>query len=203
MTGLTGATGTMTISVTYAGNTVTRLFTVTKAVAGYEIVSALPTSNLFVGRLVFLSSDEKLYRYATGGWTRAVPAADVSGQIGPTQIAAGAITTPKLAAGAVTTDELAADSVTANKIAAGAITAGKLASTQLITLSAQIGDGVITRAKIGDLQVDSAKIADLTVGTEKITGGAVSAGSSFFNEFFYSVMANVERRTAGSPAKPP
>lgn len=196
VTAMTGQTGTLTIQLVYGGVTYTKLFTVTKAVAGYEIVSALPATNLFIGRRVFLDTDEKLYTYLTSGWTKTVPAADVSGQITSTQIANDAITTPKLAANAVTADEIATDAVTTNKINAGAITAAKLATTELITVSAQIGDGVITNAKIGDLEVDSAKIANLTVGDEKIVPGAASAGSSFFHVFFYTIAAGSEQDIA-------
>lgn len=101
----------------------------------YEPVAALPTTGLSGGRLVYLTTDHKLYRFdadpgdPAGGWTAAVPAADIDGQIPGTQIEDGGITTPKLATGAVTTD----------KVMAGAITAAEIGVTQLSAITATIG----------------------------------------------------------------
>lgn len=110
-----------------------------------SVVSSLPSPSGYTGaKVVLLTTDGKLYRYASGAWTVAVPAADVTGtltnsqiadlaaakltgQITSTQITDGAISTPKLAAGAVTANELAANSVVAGKVAAGAISADQLA----------------------------------------------------------------------------
>lgn len=121
-------------SGTYAGVTLDKVFTLSKAKGGYEIVAALPSTSLFEGRMVFLTTDDKLYRYTGAAWTSAVPAADISGQIGDAQIAAlasakltgqisgtqvsdGSISTPKLAAGSVVTEKLAAGSVVTSKLA--------------------------------------------------------------------------------------
>lgn len=132
-------------SGSYSGIVIDRIFSLGKLKGGYEIVATLPTTSNFTGRMVFLTTDGKLYRYTSGAWTKAVDGADIQ-----------------------------ANSILTNSIAAGQITAAKLATTELITLSAQIGSGVITNAKIGNLEVDSAKIANLTVGTGKITDNAVS-----------------------------
>lgn len=102
---------------------------------GIEIVDTLPATDLYDGRMVYLTTDGKLYRYdeTLGAWTAAVPAEDITGQITDeqiadmaaakltgeieeTQIADDAITTPKLAAGAVVTAKLAAAAVTAEKL---------------------------------------------------------------------------------------
>lgn len=137
-------TGTLTIRATgsgsYSGITIDKDFFVGKSKGGYEIVSSLPSTNLFIGRVVYLTADEKLYRYTASGWSKAVDTVDLAGQIGETQIAAGA--------------------VTANKIAAGQINAAHLATTTLITTSAQIGSGVIQTANIGNLTVDTINIKD-------------------------------------------
>jgi hypothetical protein len=144
-----------------------------------EIVSSLPSSGNAQGRTVFLTTDNKLYRWTGSAWTAAVPAVDVTGQITTTQITDGAISTPKLTAGAVTADTIATNAITSDKITANAIIAGKiaasaissaqiaageikavnLASETLITQAAQLGTAVVTTAKIGDLQVDTLKIA--------------------------------------------
>ncbi|MBK6800371.1 MAG: hypothetical protein IPG83_02470 [Novosphingobium sp.] len=193
VTAMSADTATLTITATYSGQTLTEVFSLVKVKGGYEIVATLPATNLFEGRQVYLTTDDKLYRYTGSSWVSTVAAVDITGTITTTQITDGAISTPKLAANAVTANELAADAVTANKILAGAVTtnkldagavtAAKLATTELITLSAQIGgrgDGVITNAKIGNLEVDSAKIANLTVGTNKITDNAITQSVSAF-----------------------
>lgn len=93
-----------------------------------EIVSSLPTTGNVEGRTVYLTTDDKLYRYTGNAWTAATPASDITGQIVGTQISDGAISTPKLAAGSVTANALAAGAVTADKIAANSITAGQIAA---------------------------------------------------------------------------
>ncbi|MFK0163484.1 carbohydrate binding domain-containing protein [Rhizobium sp. NPDC090279] len=93
-----------------------------------EIVSSLPTSGNIEGRAVYLTTDDKLYRYTGTAWTAATAAGDIAGQIVGTQISDSAISTPKLAAGAVTANTLAAGAVTADKIAANSITAGQIAA---------------------------------------------------------------------------
>jgi len=113
--------------------------------------------------MVFNEVDEKLYRYTAEGWTAALAAADLTGQITETQIEDDAISTPKIAAGAVLTKHLEASAITTAKLDAGAVTAAKLASTELITVSAQIRDALIVNAKIGDLEVDTIKIKNNSV----------------------------------------
>jgi len=99
VTALPGDTGSLTITATYNGKTYTAVFSVSKAKGGYEIVSSLPTTGNFEGRVVFLTTDGKLYRYTSGAWTAAVPSADVTGQLIASQIADAAITTAKFANG--------------------------------------------------------------------------------------------------------
>jgi len=129
----------------YVGITIDKLFSLSKAKGGYEIVATLPTTDLFEGRVVFLTTDDKLYRYTGAAWTTAVPAADISGTLADAQIAAlaaskitGQLTDTQLAAiaaakvtgqitgtqitdGAITTAKLSAGSVTSNEIAANTI----------------------------------------------------------------------------------
>ena len=136
-------TATVTIRATgsgsYAGVTLDKVFALAKAKGGYEIVSALPTTSLFEGRVVFLTTDDKLYRYTGSGWTASLAAADLTGQITSTQITDGAISTPKLAAGSVETAKLAASAVTTDKLAVGSVTAAKMAVTELSAITANVG----------------------------------------------------------------
>jgi hypothetical protein len=150
-----------------------------------EIVSSLPSSGNTQGRTVFLTTDNKLYRWTGSAWTAAVPALDLTGQITTTQITDGAVSTPKLNAGAVTAEKIATNAITSDKITANSIIAGKiaaaaisttelaagavravnLASETLITQAAQMGTAVINTAAIGDLQVNTIKIGGDAVTT--------------------------------------
>ncbi|WP_246662633.1 phage tail protein [Rhizobium sp. P44RR-XXIV] len=93
-----------------------------------EIVASLPTSGNIEGRTVYLTTDDKLYRYTGTVWTAATAAGDIAGQIVGTQISDGVISTPKLAAGAITANTIAAGAITTDKIAANSITAGQIAA---------------------------------------------------------------------------
>jgi len=115
-----------------------------------ERVIALPSVGNFQGRVVFLTTDQKLYRWThasvttgTTHWTTATATVDLSGQVTDAQIAAlatakltGQITTTQITDTAISTAKLAAGAVVADKIAAGSIIASKLAiadTTNLIT----------------------------------------------------------------------
>lgn len=110
VTAMTEKTGTLTLSAVYGGETFTEIFSLSKAVGGYEIVDALPTADLFIGRVVLLETDEKLYRYTSDGWSRSVDGADIL-----------------------------ANSILTNSLGAGAVTAAKINVTELSAIQALIG----------------------------------------------------------------
>ncbi len=155
-----------------------------------EIVSTLPATGNVEGRMVYLTTDDKLYRYTGAAWTAAVAAADVTGQLTDAQIAAvaaakltgqitatqitdGAISTPKLAAGAVSTDKLAAGSVIAEKIAAEAITAEKLAAGSVTT--PKLAAGSVTADILAANSVTAGKVVAGAIGTTQLAAGSVTA----------------------------
>ena len=157
---------------------------------GVEIVSTLPTTGLFEGRVVFLTTDDKLYRYTGTAWTAAVPAVDITGtltnsqiadlaatkltgQITTTQITDNAITSAKVNAGAIIAGKIAADAVTASTIAAGAITAGKIAAG--VITATEIAADAITSNKILAGAITTAKLAANSVVASTIAAGSVSA----------------------------
>ena len=139
-----------------------------------ERVSALPTTDLTQGRVVLLTTDNKLYRYTGNAWTAAVPTTDLTGQITGTQITDNAITTTKIAADAITANKIAADAVTANAIAADSITATKIAAGAIS--ADKIAANAITSTKIAANAVTADAIAANSIGTSELAADSVTAG---------------------------
>ena len=199
VTAMSADIGSLVITTSFESVDYVRSFSVSKVRTGYEIVGSLPVTNLFEGRLVFLTTDNKLYRYTGTEWTAAVPATDVTGQLTSsqiadlaaakltgtivgTQIADDAITTPKLATGsvstaklvafAVTANEIATDAITAAKIKAGEVIAGKLATNSVVADNIQTG--AVTAAKI-----DVTELSAMTANTGNLSvNGTLTLGSS-------------------------
>jgi hypothetical protein len=147
-----------------------------------ELVETLPATGNVQGRVVFLTADNKLYRWTGSSWSAAIPAADVTGQITGTQITDGAVSSPKIAAGAVTAGKVAALSITSAEIAADAIIAGKVAAGAISTTelaadaitSAKIAAGAVTAGKIAALSITSAEIAANTITGNKIAANTIT-----------------------------
>ena len=147
-----------------------------------EVVAALPTIDLYQGRIVMLTTDNKMYRYTGSAWTSAIPTTDLTGQIETAQIADTAITAGKIGAAAVTTAKIANEAVTNaliavnaidnTKIADAAITAGKIGSDAVTT--AKIAAGAITEAKLGSAAVTTAKLANDAVTADIVAASAIT-----------------------------
>ena len=125
ITAMSADTATLTLSATYSGTTFTKVYTITKTRGGYEILSVLPVADLFEGRVVFLTTDDKLYRYTGSAWVTSVPSTDISGTLTNAQI-----------------DSLAASKVT-----------GTLTDAQLAGIAAAKVAGELTNAQIGITKV--------------------------------------------------
>lgn len=192
---------TLTIRATGSGSyssvVIDKVFTLSKAKGGYEIVSSLPSTDLFEGRVVYLTTDDKLYRYTGGAWTAAVPATDITGTLADSQIAAvaaskvtgqltnsqleaiaaakvtGQITGTQITDSAITTAKIAAGAVTTNEIAANTITAGDIASGTIT--ATQIAAGTITGAKIAAGTIEAVNIASGTITAGNIAAGTITA----------------------------
>lgn len=104
VTAMSADTATLTLTAVYSGQTLTEIVALAKAKGGYEIVSSLPATSLFEGRIIYLSTDDKLYRYNGANWIKAVDGADIS---------AGTVTTNALAAGSVTAAKISVTSLSA------------------------------------------------------------------------------------------
>jgi hypothetical protein len=70
------------------------------------IVSTLPTVGNYIGRIVFLTTDEHVYKYMSTGWKDTGDATQIVGQLVAGQIQAGAIGADQIAANSITTDKL-------------------------------------------------------------------------------------------------
>jgi hypothetical protein len=138
-----------------------------------ERVSSLPTTGLTQGRIVLLTTDNKLYRYTGNEWTSAVPSTDITGQVNSGQIADEAIIATKIGEDAVTNSKIATDAITADVIAANAITETKIASDAIT--APKISAGAIITSKIAAGAVTADEITAGAITTSKIETGAVTA----------------------------
>lgn len=178
----------------YTGIILDRVFSLGKNKGGYAIVASLPGIGdplRFEGSVVFLTTDDKLYRFNGSAWVASVPATDITGQLTDAQIEAiaaakltGTITTTQIADDAISTPKLAAGAVTAAEIAAGAVVAEKIAAD------------AVTAAKIEAGAVLASKIAANAVTADKIEAGAVTAAKIGVTELT-AITANIGEATAG------
>lgn len=140
-----------------------------------EIVSTLPTTGNSEGRMVYLTTDDKIYRFTGTAFTASMPFGDLTGTIAANQIAANTVTAAMIQAGAIGANQIAANAISAEKIAAGAITADKIAAT---TITAdKIATNAITSDKIGANAIVAGKIAVGAIGTDQLAANAITVGS--------------------------
>ena len=199
----------------YSTNAASAVITTTaQPIVGIEIVNSLPTTDLYEGRVVYLTTDNKLYRYDGTQWTTAVPALDISGTLADAQIASlaaskitgqlsdsqlaalsaakltGQITSTQISDSSISTPKLAAGSVSTAKIAAGAVTANEIAAA------------AITATKIQAGAVETAAIAAGAIQAGNIAAGAVVAGKIAANAITSTELASnavtADKITAGA-----
>jgi len=201
----------------YVGITIDKLFSLSKAKGGYEIVATLPTTDLFEGRVVFLTTDDKLYRYTGAAWTTAVPAADISGTLADAQIAAlaaskitGQLTDTQLAAiaaakvtGQITGTQITDGAITTAKLSAGSVTSNEIAANTIV--AADIASGTITATQIAAATITGAKIAAGTIAAGNIAAntaaGAVTAAKMSVTELSAITATIGTLRTATTGAR--
>jgi len=128
-----------------------------------EIVTLLPTTGNFQGRQVFLTTDNKTYRYTGTAWTAKIATVDLEGTVSSLQIANNAVTNAKIAVDAIQGDVIAAGAITSAKILDGAIDELKLAND------------AVTNAKIAADAITADVIAAGAITSEAITAGAITS----------------------------
>jgi predicted phage tail protein len=162
-----------------------------------EVVSSLPSLGNFIGRTAFLTTDGKLYRFTSAGWTASVPSTDLSGaitnaqieglaaskvtgQLTNTQIAdlaatkiTGQITETQITDNAISAPKISAGAITTAKLAAGAVTADQIGANAIT--AAKIDSGAITTAKLAAGAVTATTIASDAITSDKIAANAVTA----------------------------
>lgn len=152
--------------------------------APVEIVGALPAAGNFQGRVVFLTTDLKLYRWTsaavssgTAHWSAAVSAVDIAGQLADAQVASlsaakltGLLSDSQIAGlaaakltGQIVATQITDGAITTPKISAGAVTANEVAAN------------AITAAKIAASAIIAEKLAAGAVTTDKLAANAVTA----------------------------
>jgi hypothetical protein len=147
---------------------------VASSLAPPEVLGSLPASP-GAGRTALYNGE--LYRSKTDGtgWTKAVQAPDISGQLVTAQLATGAVTNAIIAAGAVTSTTIADNAITTPKILAGAVVTASLAAGSVTT--AIIAAGNITTATLAAGAVTTSILAAGAVTTATIAANAVTAGT--------------------------
>jgi hypothetical protein len=189
VTAMTQAVATLTITAVFSGNTLVAVYQVTQSPTGYQIVSSLPVTNLFEGRIVYLTTDDKLYRYTGTAWVTSVAAVDITGLLTAAQIAsvAAAAVTGQLTAaqivsiaaaqltGQITTTQIANNAITTPLLAAGAVNTAALAAGSVV--AATIASGTITAANIAGGTITGANIAAGTILAGNIAAATITAGN--------------------------
>ena len=181
ITNMTGDVGSLTFTVLYNSVTYTATFSASKNKVGYEIVGSLPSTNLFEGRMVFLTTDDKLYRYTGTAWTAAVSGADITA--GTLQTAAFAssiepVTIVSSVPGTKSTNSIFNTSDGKLYRWNGSSYVASVATTDLsgqIT-GTQITDGAITTAKMTANSINGDRISAGTLDASKIVADSITAG---------------------------
>lgn len=167
-----------------------------------KIVTGLPNPSGYTGaKIVFLTTDNKLYRYTGTAWTTSVAAADIAGTLAasnfsqnlrPVEVVSALPSSGNFQGRTVllTTDNKIyrwtgtawtasvpttdlSGTITAGQIAAGAITAGKIA-TNAVT-AGTIAAGAVGVDQLAANSVTAGKIAAAAVTADKIGANAITA----------------------------
>ena len=152
-----------------------------------EIVSTLPTSGNFQGRQVFLTSDNKLYRYNGTSFIASVATSDLQGQVSSTQISDNSISTAKIQADAITANEISTGAVTADAITAGSISSAAIAADAIT--SDKIAANAVTAGAIQAGAVSTDALAANVITSDKIAAGAIQTSDLAANSITGGLIA--------------
>ena len=167
-----------------------------------KVVSELPNPSGYTGaKIVFLTTDNKLYRYNGSAWTSSIAASDLSGTLSasnfaqdlrPVEIVSSLPSSGNFQGrtvlltgdnkiyrytgtawtAAVPTADLSG-TISAGQIAANAITAGKIAANAVT--AGTIASGVVTTDALAANSITTGKVAAAAIGADQIAANAISA----------------------------
>jgi hypothetical protein len=156
---------------------------------------ALPDAAYPQGRVVFLTTDNQLYRSTGSAWVATVPTTGLTGTISTAQIADAALTTAKFAAGirpvgvgtplptlpdalwpVGSTYSLTSDGKLYRNVAGAWVATTPAGDITGQIVGTQITDGSIITAKLAANAVTAAKIAANTITANEIAADTITAG---------------------------
>lgn len=194
ITNMTGDVGSLTFTVLYNSVTYTATFSASKNKVGYEIVGTLPSTNLFEGRMVFLTTDDKLYRYTGSAWTAAVSGADITaGTLQTAAFASGIepVTIVSSVPGTKSTNSIFNTSdgklyrwngssyvaTVASTDISGTISDAQIAAIAASKVTGQLSDSQIAAIAAAKLtgQIVGTQITDGAISTAKLAAGSVTS----------------------------
>ena len=154
-----------------------------------EVVSTLPTTGNFEGRVAVLTTDDKLYRYTGNEWTKAISAEDLSDQVDLATQVFGQVQASNLTAGQVEADAIASNAVIAAKIQAGAVSTAKLAADAVTAAKIDVSELFADSAVIGAIQASSITTAAVVsaigsfefISADNIVAGAITGAKLSVN----------------------
>jgi hypothetical protein len=135
-----------------------------------ERVGTLPTTNLTTGRVVMLTTDNKLYRYSGTSWTSAISAADLDDQVNLQTQVFGQVQASSLTAGQVRTAALDANAVTAAKLDVSEV----FADTAVI---GAIQTSAITAAAVDAAVANFEFVESVNIAADAVTAGKIDVSS--------------------------
>ena len=164
-----------------------------------EIVATLPSTGNYQGRIVFLTTNGKLYRWTdvsttgTTFWVASVATADLTGTINLATQVSGTLTTAFAAAGLINSNVIInangtltgagggqvllnnlSGTIAAGQIAANAIVAGKIAA--LAVTAGTIAAGVVTTDTMTANTINGDRILANSLAADKIVANSITAG---------------------------
>jgi len=162
-------------------------------IAPIEIVGALPGTGNYEGRQVYLTTDNKMYRYDGTNWVTGVATADLSGTVDLNSQVSGTLTTAFAAAGLINSNVTVnangtltgagggqvsltslPGTIAAGQIAANAVIAGKIDA--LAVTAGTIAAGAVTTNTMTANTINGDRIAANTLDADKIVANSITAG---------------------------
>jgi len=140
-----------------------------------EVVSSLPTTGNFQGRLAFLTTDNKQYRYTGTSWTKNIFAADLGDQLNMATQVFGQLRVGNLDVNNVFADTAVIGAIQASSITTAAVVAA-IGDFEYIS-SSNIESNAITGGKIAASTIDASKLNVTNLAAISANLGAVTAGS--------------------------